>query len=831
MKETLKATLWILLYGIVAAIIVYFGSMSGTYPDGSDTMFYVYREDCTYHSILDEGVVYPLWNKNWYNGVQISRYWSPFCTYVMTFCEFVCGGNPYNGYLVFSGLLYLVGAIVWLRLGYTHGRPYLGAVIGLLWGILPHNLFQIYCEGVLVRCMILTWLPAYIVAVWDYLHQDRKNSLFKSIIYMFLMVMTHMGYAGMVALAILLYIVIERIVNRVPLKKVFTCIGGVLLAMAIAGIWLVPSLVGGITGIDSSQVMANHFAPLIDVINPFKGILIGQYRWISGLEMSYFGIVLFVLCILGICFSRKKAKPGFIAAFITVLLTSKTAYPFLARLPGGSMLWMLRFMSIAICLALIGFLFWDTLRRWVVILVCVLLLIEAIPSWEVVYQKHNGEKAEDRYERILDETLLRQARDVTIQRATVGESYGLIDEAAIYILAGYEYGVNNVPIEVGQGVQAAVTYKNIVQQNQALDDKHYLYFFDRCLEMGDDTVIMDKGPIKEDEEAREQLIEAGRRLGYKLYGESDLGLVFHKDVDGNFGIITKYNAIGIGKSNTNVALAFPSVEEAEDPNINHYTVDELAKYKTVFLSGFIYDKKEAAEELIKELSDRGTRVIIFADTIPIDTMTSSQQFLGVTCQQITFNNGYPELDVLDGRFDVDLFPREYAQWKTIYLNGLDDVKGTITDSGQTVAFLGNKYNDNILFVGINLFFHYQLTRDETIGQILSEFFKVDPDELPDRRIVPLEVEASGKGIRIVSPEDDVNTTFAFHDIFVSEQPMREKNNLLHVDKGETIIKFKYPLFVPALLTSIAGIILTIILLIFDEKRRKKEILQVIQTEA
>ena len=103
--------------------------------------------------------------------------------------------------------------------------------------------------------------------------------------------------------------------------------------------------------------------------------------------------------------------------------------------------------------------------------------------------------------------------------------------------------------------------------------------------------------------------------------------------------------------------------------------------------------------------------------------------------------------------------------------------------------------------------------------------------MPKREIVPLEVETSGREIRIVSPEDDVNTTFAYHDIFVTDQTIYEKNHLLHVNKGETIITFKYPYFWPALSTSIAGIILTIILIIFDEKRRKKESSQVIQTEA
>lgn len=822
MKETLKATFFIFIYGIIAIAIVYLTSQSGTYPDGADTMFYVYRQDALYHSIKEEGILYPLWNANWYNGVQISRFWAPLCTYVMAGCQAVCKGDPYNGYLMFIGLIYFIGAVIWLRIGYMHGRPYMGAFLGFIWGLIPHNLFQIYDEGVLVRCMILTWLPAYLVAVYDYINQDRKRSLAKILIYMFLMVMTHMGYAGMVALATLLYLVIDRIVNKCDYRKILAIVFAIISAMMISGIWLVPSLVGGITSIDSSQVMALFFQPLRETLDPFMGIGTSNYRWLDDRQKAYFGVALLILCLVGVLFARKKEKTGFIAAFITVMLTSTIAYPLLARLPGGSMLWMLRFMSIAICFTLMSLLFWDTIKKPFAIIICILLVIESVPSWQMITVWRNGESAKARYERVLDETLLGKARDITVQRAGVGEPYGLIDFDCIYVLAGYEYEKNNVPVTVGQGVQSAVIYKNIVQINQALEDRHFLYYFDRSLELGDDTIIMEKGPLKNDGDAYDDIIKAGEKLGYKLVEDNGAQLLFHKDVQGNFGIITEYSSIGIGMGNTNISLGFPSVRETEDANINHYTLEELLKYKTVFLAGFTYDNKEQAEKLIRDLSDNGVRVVIFADSIPTDRMTGAQSFLGVTCQQITFNNGFPELTVGSGRFDPDLFPLGYSNWKTVYVNGLDNVMGTFVDGGKEVNFLGTKYNDNVVFLGINLFFHYQLTNDETVGIILEKVFGISPEDLPDRKLVPLTIETSGRGIRIVSEYDNVNTTLAYHDIFVTEQPISEDNHLMYVDKGETVIKFKYPYFWPGLLVSIAGIILMVLTLRMAVARRERE---------
>lgn len=824
MKETLKATLFIFIYGVMAIAIVYVTSQNGDYPSGSDTLFYVYRADALYHSITEEGVFYQLWEPSSYNGVQISRYWAPLSTWVMTICQAVCKGDPYNGYLVFIGLIYFVGAVVWLRIGYTHGRPYLGAFLGFIWFLLPQNIFQLYCDGVLVRCMIFAWLPAYIMAIYDYFQQDRKYSLLKIILYMFLMVISHVGYAGMVALATLLYIVFDRICNKTDIRKIVACIAGILVAMMMSGLYLVPSLFGGITSIDSSQVMAGFFAPLSQTLNPFMKSYDGSSRWLFDYQSDYFGVVLFTLCIMGVLFARKRSKSGFLAAFITVLLTTPVAYLLLVHMPGGSMLWMLRFLTIAICFALMSFLFWDTMKKWLVVVFCVLLLIESVPSWQAITIYRNGETANERYDRLLGETVLGTAKNITKQRAVFAESIGTVDADEMYMLSGYEYGDNNVWITQGQGVQSAATYTNLVQLNQAADDRHFLYFFDRCRELGNDTVVVSTKYFhpEDDKEVLDSITEAAENCGYKLVEEKALGRVYHMDVDGKFGVVTEYSAIGIGMGNSNISLGFPSVKETQDPNISHYTYEELSKYKTIFLSGFTYDNKEEAEALILKLTENGTKVIIFADGIPTDRMTGAQSFLGATCQQITFNNGFPELTVGPGRFDPDLFPMGYSNWKTVYVNGLDNVMGTFVDGGKVVNFLGTKHNDNLIFLGINLFFHYQLTNDETVGIILSKVFGISPEDLPVRKIVPLTVETSGRGIKIVSDYDNVNTTFAYQDIFITEQSISEDNHLMYVDKGETIIKFKYPYFWPGLLVSIAGIILMVLTLKMAVVRRERE---------
>ena len=53
------------------------------------------------------------------------------------------------------------------------------------------------------------------------------------------------------------------------------------------------------------------------------------------------------------------------------------------------------------------------------------------------------------------------------------------------------------------------------------------------------------------------------------------------------------------------SLRFPAVEETDSYNLDDYTFEQLSQYKEIFLDGFTYNDKEAAEELIIRLSEQG----------------------------------------------------------------------------------------------------------------------------------------------------------------------------------------------------------------------------------
>ena len=812
-------------YALVSVLVMYLVANSGQYPAGSDTMFYLYRGDLMYHTIREQGNWYPLLDPAWYNGVQTLRYWSPLSAYILAACQALAGGSSFDGYILFTGFLCFSCCISWLYIGCKHNRPWLGSFIGLLWFFVPNNLFMLFGEGVLARSISMVVMPIFMVAVYDYLHDGKVARIITIIISFVFIIMCHVGWAGMVMITMLIFALFYLILNRKELKgthRILKVFVAMVLAFLITGLWTIGSLRGGITTLDSSQIMINFFQSLNKSLNPFYGIADGYWnRWDDpAVNLApYFGCIAFCLGIFGVFFANRNEQPGFFTAITVCLLTTTVAYPVLVNLPGSQYLWMLRFISIALCFLMVGFFFWNTLKKSFIIIIAVALIFESVASLSLITGDMTGKTPEEKYDKIAETTLIKEGKAITTQRMSAVEPFGSIADG-IYVIAGY--GDDKVDTSYGQGVQAASTYRNIVQINTAAEIQSFPYLFDRCLELGNDTVLMPLGNYPEGSVDVSEMDAAAKRSGYDLVEGNDQYRLYHIDTPENFGVISKYRAIGIGTSAPLIALDFPAVEETVSTNLNDYTFDELSKYDVIYLAGFTYDDREAAEQMLIDLSESGVKIVIMADGVPSDEHTGTQSFLGVGCYDINFENGYPELNTVDGLLNCDLFPDGYTEWKTVYVSGLDEVWGTIDELGKPLEFYGTVHNDNIIFIGLNLTFHYSLTKDAAVGRLLSRTIDIDNDELPEREIVPLDIKYNNKSIEIDSDYDNVNTTLAYHDIFTSQQDIEMKNHLTYVDKGHTVIDLHYPYFWQGLAVTLLGLVLSVIFIGSIRRRQVKE---------
>lgn len=826
-----------IIYLAVSVLVVFLVKNNGAYPTGSDTMYHIFRGDYVYNSIK-EGSWYPIYNSMWYNGVEIMRYWAPLTAYYMALCQMIAGGGQLAGYLIFVGSVCFFNSILWLIIGRKMNRPYLGAFVGLIWFFMPNNLLALFVEGNLARSLCMIFLPVFIYAVCEYL-SERKRIYIPIIIVTFaLMAMCHLGYAGMIALAVLIYCIVYMF-QQGNKRAVLEVIVSILLGFMVLGIWLVASLNGGITSLDNSENMANFFQKLVVTLN-----LLDRIK--SNNSHFYYGLAACIIAVCGIFLGYKKSRAGFVTAVVILVCTTTAMYPVLSLLPGSQYLWMLRFISIALCFILYSFLKWDTLKKPLVLLMCVLLIADIVPSLTLItggslftednkislsgmFSRYNStsednssdtsliddilslnmtdtSEAEDRINHTQNYTLISKAQSITGQRLALMDVSSLGAMGA-WLTADWN---NGVPAAFGAGWEAANTSTNIANLNKAMAESRFYYMFDRCEELGNDTVVVRLSQLNKYTGTLDKLDEAANAVGYKLVDYNGDYRLYHLDVNGNWGTISTYEAIGIGSGASGISLRFPAVEETDSYNLDDYTFEQLSQYKEIFLDGFTYNDKEAAEELIIRLSEAGVKIIISADSIPQDKRTHTQTFLGVTCNAVKFENGYPEMNTRIGRVYTDMFPQGHTEWNTVYLDGLDTSYGSVDDNGLSLDFYGTVKNDNIIMCGLGIMNFYSMTGDKTVGRLLENMSGLTQETLPQRKIVPLTIDYTGSTIAITSNEDNVNTALAYHDIFSTAQNIEKKNNLMYIQKGTTVINIKVPYVWQGAIVSIAGIILSVV---------------------
>lgn len=800
--------IFMLIFGIGMGYLLYiFISANGIYPSGSETMYHVFRGDLFYRA-LSSGSGMPLYDRMWYNGIEPMRFIPFMSPLLYALCEFASGGDVFRAYIFYCILIYIAGLFSFSYIGFTKKRPGLGFAMGIMWFFLPPNIYVLFVEGDLAKSLELAILPILFFSVYQYLENGRTKELIVFCLMLLATILSSLDFAVMVSIAVVAFLVVYRIYQR-KRRRILKIISFIPASFLMSGLFLVPYLKGRMAA-DDGELFYNYFQNLSVTLNPFYNIRFP--------EAVYFGLALFVVAILGTLVSNRDASPGFLNAIITVVLTSTFAGPIIRIIPGSEKLTMLEYLPIAALLVFLSLICWKKLKRWALIAFSIAIILDSVSGLYWIFGKEDYTSPEVRLEPSYEETFIKEAQEICAQRVAVFDLSTLGAEGA-FMLSSFGNGSMGV---FGSGWAYSATFDNTKRLNSAMCDEYFDYMFDRCIELGADTVIIQKDQAVYGEKTLVKLDKAAERLGYDIIDENGTYMLYHLDVPGYYGTVAKYDAIGIGYSAYSLSLAFPNIKETGDYYVDHYTYDYLSQFKTVYLSGFFCEDREKAEELVLKLSQNGVRVVILADGIPEDRKTRSKTFLGVTCNVVQFENGYPILYTEDfGEMDCDLFPLGYAKWVTYYLNGLGDVKGTISDNNVELAFYGTGANENICYIGLNIPFYYYLTLDDNAEKLMQWVMGMDPGNLPERKIYPLDVRFSDDNITITSDVAGINTTLAYHDNFRSDRRIYVDNNLLVVDDGVTTIKFAYPRFIEGLLVTAFGIFVFAALLsymLYAEKR-------------
>ncbi len=812
-KTICMIAIMLVLYALIAVGLVYMLYRGGNYPAGTNTFQYIYRAKMLLKSI-GEGNWFPLYDPYWFNGEQLLRYVEPLPIYLLAACQALMGGDANMGYLLFVGLLYFAGAIGWIFIGNKIGRLKSGFLLGALWFFMPNNMHTLFLLGNLAEASAMIFLPILFGFAYAWFFSDIKksSSLAGMICSEFLIACCSVRYSIFVAITVLfLGVLVHFIYKKKP--GILLAVTAVILGILLFGIWIYPSMRGDGSNTFNVTVMKNYFQSAWQSLNP-------TYRLQGNDQHYYFGMAAFVVAVFGVIAGSKKSRVGYVAGLILFLGTTSSAYILLSKMPGNQYFWMTEYISIALCLILLSLVYWKSLKKIFYLLCVAVLLLDAYPSIKV-NQGQGYYDANAQLDVFAEATLLDQAREITKQRMFFldGDIYGA---SAAYMATMADDGQGIVAQTGGNGWQYAASSENVMDINEAMNARHYTYLFDRLLLLGNDTVLIYTDATKYLAKDMDDVIAAAKTSGYDLVTSKGKYYLFHQDTPETFGVVSQYDAISIGKSGKLLTYSYADMIQGKSGNLNDYGFADLKDYKLIYLSGFTYDDQTSAENLVMKLAKVGVKIVIDANGIPTDTYTGIQEFLGVDCQSVKFENGYPILYYNNEEILCDLFPQDEKEWKTVCMNGLTNVKGYLYENGIQMAFAGTAKNENISFIGISLAYHYYRTLDENgskkiIDDLIGEYVTQEPEH----KIVPLTIDWKKNQVTITSLYDNVNTTLACTDNMIQTLDFDAYGHQVYVKKGSTTITFYYPYLLQGIAISVVALLASVILLWIVRKREKQ----------
>ena len=251
------------------------------HPWGSDTLGHLLKAEFIVDGIK-AGNFYPQIFPNWYSGVLLLRYFPPLPYYLLAGIFLITNNIVFaSGILVFTAALF--GGLSFLL--YQRWINLIPATVaGVLFVALPDNIRVALAEGNLPRVLATALLPITFYFLLSILVHGPSSVRFLSLaILMMLIILSHaMMGAIFVACFTLLILVLWFSINPSP-RSAAAAIGGIYLGVLLSGWWLLPSLTGGITELNT--IAAGEAIASFPITTSLDPVLRNQNK-----EIFYLGV-------------------------------------------------------------------------------------------------------------------------------------------------------------------------------------------------------------------------------------------------------------------------------------------------------------------------------------------------------------------------------------------------------------------------------------------------------------------------------------------------------------------------------------------------------------
>ncbi|MBI2940844.1 MAG: hypothetical protein HYY04_10445, partial [Chloroflexi bacterium] len=318
------------------------------YPWSSDAWGHLLKAEFL-ATEMARGNFYPNIFPDWYNGIQMLRYYAP-APYYLLVPLFRLTGDVFAAGNWFLFGCALLGAEAFLLF---HRRIGLWPAVagGLLSLALPDHLRVAFAEGNLPRVLASAVLPVALWFLLNLLDTGRRRGVLGLAVSVGLIVLSHAMMAAIFVVALGLFILVYWQLSDLPSSRsVGAAFLGLGAGLALPGWWLLPSLTGGITEIDQTAASEAIAAfPLTVSLNPVLRL--------GDREAFYVGLSFVFVAIIAILTWRRLTaltRSLLIVGLATALLSSTVLNPLYDALPMHHLFWPIRFLSFGGVALLLG---------------------------------------------------------------------------------------------------------------------------------------------------------------------------------------------------------------------------------------------------------------------------------------------------------------------------------------------------------------------------------------------------------------------------------------------------------------------------------------------
>ena len=741
----------VIISAVLAVCVGYYLYHSGRYLYGSDVYEQLYKLNLIADS-WREGALFPLYAADWYNGYEVFRYTAPAAYLLTAMISDFFQTDIHLAICTFYGIMVFISQIGFFLFGIRHKRMLAAFFTGIAFLILPSTYNVIILEGSLDVVMGLAMMPLLLFFLSGFYQKKNRLALLPFSVWFCLFIAADYVLAIAFGMVLFLYLILHAIAEK-EWKYEVAALCNIVLVYVVMGYFLYPALSGG--------------------------LLSRSYTLQGNVELSL-GIPVIIVVLIGLIATNRSRFAGFFLTLIIGILSLSVMEPVMKLIPAQVLQRSYWYILSATVILLITLICWERLKP---LFLAIALLAMVGGNLETVLASQDGNYILESDKEMAADYLLDEAAACTDNRVA------LMDMATLGAFPQWYFVCENVDTMFGWDYENAFTVQNQMSLNAAFFDGFYDYMFDRLLLYGNDTVVILKELLEEG--AYNVLIASANRNGYEVLTENENAILLKASaVNGNYGVVTQYENLAIGENAYYIAYIYPSFGYGASDCIEDYTVEELRQYKKLYLSGFTYRDKAKAENMLKELSRKGTEVYIDMQHIPINALTGKNEFMDVYAQFVEFVENFPILENDNGnQFKLDYKAGGYDVWETVYISGCDSViKETVYENKSHLVYLGQNRAPNVTFMGFNLVYYYLTTHNQDLKRFLDEAMRLSSEDLETPVIVPLRIERDPYEITVHAPTDYVNCNIAGVDTLASDRVVSMQENLLVVNQGETTFK-------------------------------------------